>query len=130
MLAGQVARPDRVGRDDLVTYIHASGQSPVVIPLMRVIHRRPYDPLPADRDYPVRLLWGDKDRVLPFKHYGPATLERLPGAELIRLQNAGHVPMSDDPARVAELILEVTGAAGGTVVSNPKWVNRDAEQRR
>jgi pimeloyl-ACP methyl ester carboxylesterase len=130
MLAGQVARPDRVRRDDLVTYIHASGHAPVVVPLMRVIHHRAFDPLPADRDYPVRLLWGDKDRVLPFKHYGPATLERLPGAELMRLENAGHVPMSDDPARVAELILEVTRAADGTVVSNPKWVNRDAEQRR
>jgi pimeloyl-ACP methyl ester carboxylesterase len=37
-------------------------------------------------------------------------LERLPGAELIHLRDVGHVPMSDDPARVAELILEVTTA--------------------
>ena len=34
---------------------------------------------------------------------------------MIRLQGAGHVPMSDDPARVAELILEVAGAADGAV---------------
>jgi hypothetical protein len=41
-------------------------------------------------------------------------LERLPGAEFIRLKGVGHVPMSDDPARVAELILEVTRAADST----------------
>src|SRR6516164_8861793 len=66
MLAGQVAHPHRVERESLVTYIHASGQSPVVNPLLRVIHHRPVDPLPAERDYPVRLVWADRDRVLPF----------------------------------------------------------------
>jgi pimeloyl-ACP methyl ester carboxylesterase len=38
-------------------------------------------------------------------------LARLPGAELVRLDGVGHVPMSDDPAAVAELILQVTQAA-------------------
>jgi len=118
MLAGQVAHPHYVPRESLVTYIHASGQSPVVDPLLRVLHLRPVDPLPADRDYPVRLVWADRDRVLPFKHFGSPMLERLPGAELIRLQGVGHVPMSDDPARVAELILEVTRSADSAVVSN------------
>jgi pimeloyl-ACP methyl ester carboxylesterase len=118
MLAGQVAHPEHVPRESLVTYIQASGHAPVVGPLLRVIHRRPVDPLPTDRDYPVRLVWGERDRVLPFKHYGLAMLERLPGAEFIRLADAGHVPMSDDPARVAELILQVTRAAKSAVVSN------------
>jgi pimeloyl-ACP methyl ester carboxylesterase len=120
MLAGQVARPHLVPRETLVTYIHATGHSPIVDPLLRIIHRRPVDPLPTERDYPVRLVWGDRDRVLPFKHFGPATLDRLPGAELIHLQNAGHVPMSDDPARVAELILEVTAAVDRAAVSRER----------
>jgi pimeloyl-ACP methyl ester carboxylesterase len=110
LLAGQVAHPHRVPRESLVTYIQATGQSPVVEPLLRALHLNPVDPLPADRDYPVRLVWAERDRVLPFKHFGSPMLERLPGAELIRLKGAGHVPMSDDPARVAELILEVTRA--------------------
>jgi pimeloyl-ACP methyl ester carboxylesterase len=116
MLAGQVAHPHHVPHESLVTYIQASGQSPVVEPLLRVLHLNPVDPLPADRDYPVRLVWGGRDLVLPFKHFGSPMLERLPGAELIRLEGVGHVPMSDDPARVAELILEVTGAVDGAVV--------------
>jgi pimeloyl-ACP methyl ester carboxylesterase len=114
MLAGQVAHPHHVPDESLVTYIHASGQSPVVDPLLRVLHLNAVDPLPVDRDYPVRLVWADRDRVLPFKHFGSPMLERLPGAELIRLSGVGHVPMSDDPAGVAKLILEVTRAADST----------------
>jgi pimeloyl-ACP methyl ester carboxylesterase len=117
MLAGQVAHPHRVPRETLVTYIHASGQSPVVEPLLRVLHLNPVDPLPAERDYPVRLVWAERDRILPFKHFGSPMLERLPGAELIRLSGVGHVPMSDDPARVAELILEVTRAVDHAAMS-------------
>jgi pimeloyl-ACP methyl ester carboxylesterase len=110
LLAGQVAHPHRVPQESLVTYIQASGCSPAVDPLLRVLHRNPVESLPADRDYPVRLVWAERDRVLPFKHFGSAMLERLPGAELIMLSGVGHVPMSDDPARVADLILEVTRA--------------------
>ena len=108
MLARQVAHPHRVPKDMLATYIHATGHSPIVEPLLRVLHLRPVDPLPAERDYPVRLVWGEQDRVLPFKHFGSPMFERLPGAELIRLEGVGHVPMYDEPARVAELILQVT----------------------
>jgi pimeloyl-ACP methyl ester carboxylesterase len=110
LLAGQVAHPQRVPQESLVTYIQASGHSPVVDPLLRVLHLNPVEPLPADRDYPIRLVWAERDRVLPFKHFGAPMLERLPGAELILLSGVGHVPMSDDPARVAKLILEVTRA--------------------
>lgn len=117
LLAGQVAHPHHVPHETLVTYVHASGHSPVVDPLLRVLHLSPVDPLPENRDYPVRLVWGERDLVLPFKHFGSPMLERLPGAELIRLEGVGHVPMSDDPARVAELILEVTRAVDSAVGS-------------
>jgi pimeloyl-ACP methyl ester carboxylesterase len=129
MLAGQVAHPDRVPRESLVAYIQASGQSPVVEPLLRVLHLHPVDPLPTERDYPVRLVWAERDRILPFKHFGSPMLERLPGAELIRLSGVGHVPMSDDPARVAKLILEVTRAVDSTAVSTQRG-NGHVQQRR
>src|SRR3984957_15415985 len=85
MLASQVEHPHRVPPATLATYIHASGQSPVVEPLLRVLHLNPVDPPPAERDYPVRLVWAERDRILPFKHFGSPMLERLPGAELIHL---------------------------------------------
>jgi pimeloyl-ACP methyl ester carboxylesterase len=110
LLAGQVAHPGRVPPEELAAYIRAGALAPVVVPLLREIPLRQVQPLPAERDYPVRLVWADRDRVLPFDGFGTAMLERLPGAELIHLRDVGHVPMSDDPARVAELILEVTTA--------------------
>ena len=110
LLAGQVAHPGRVPPEDLAAYIRAGALAPVVAPLLRQIPLRQVQPLPADRNYPVRLVWADRDRVLPFAGFGAAMLERIPGAELIRLRDVGHVPMSDDPARVAELILQVTTA--------------------
>jgi pimeloyl-ACP methyl ester carboxylesterase len=113
LLAGQVAYPSRVLPEELAATIRAGGAAPVVVPLLRQLPLRQVDPLPAVRDYPVRLVWGSRDRVIPFAGFGSAMLERIPGAELIRLENVGHVPMSDDPARVAELILEVTAGVDG-----------------
>jgi pimeloyl-ACP methyl ester carboxylesterase len=117
LLAGQVARPNRVPPEALAAYIRASSAAPVVAPLLQAIPLRQVQPLPTVRDYPVRLVWGDRDRVLPFDGFGAPMLERLPGAELIRLTGVGHVPMSDDPVTVAKLILEVTRAVDNAAVS-------------
>lgn len=111
LLAPQVAYPNRVAAEELAAYIRAGSEAPVVLPLLRVLPQQQVQPLPADHEYPVRLVWADRDRVLPFDGFGAAMLERLPRAELIRLPGVGHVPMSDEPARVAELILEVTTAS-------------------
>ena len=56
------------------------------------------------------MVWAERDRIIPFEHNGLPLLERVPGAELVRLAGVGHVPMSDDPEQVARLILEVTDA--------------------
>jgi pimeloyl-ACP methyl ester carboxylesterase len=117
LLAGQVAHPNRVPPEALAAYIRASAAAPVVAPLLQAIPLQQVQPLPAVRDYPVRLVWGDRDRVLPFDGFGAPMLERLPGAELIRLKSVGHVPMSDDPVTVAKLILEVTRAVDNAAMS-------------
>jgi pimeloyl-ACP methyl ester carboxylesterase len=117
LLASQVAYPDRVLPEMLAASIRAWGLTPVVAPLLREFPIRQVEPLPAARDYPVRLVWPDQDRVLPFDAFGAPMLERLPGAELVRLRGVGHVPMSDDPVTVANLILDVTRAVDKTAVS-------------
>jgi pimeloyl-ACP methyl ester carboxylesterase len=117
LLATQVAHPNRVPPQALATYIRASALAPAVAPLLREFPLRQVQPLPAVRDYPVRLVWGDRDRVLPFGGFGAPMLGRLPGAEFIRLHGVGHVPMYDDPVTVAKLILEVTRAVDNAAVS-------------
>jgi pimeloyl-ACP methyl ester carboxylesterase len=62
-------------------------------------------------DAPVRVTvgWGDRDRILGV-HQADRVRAALPRARVLTLAGCGHVPMSDDPVRVSELILQTTGA--------------------
>jgi pimeloyl-ACP methyl ester carboxylesterase len=73
----------------------------------------------AGRDYsyasppptvPVSVAWGTRDRILwPRQARRAATL--LPDAEHVLLPGCGHIPMSDAPEQVAELIVTTCGRA-------------------
>lgn len=73
----------------------------------------------AARDYtfegkpsvPVTVGWGTRDRIF-LPHQLDRARQRLPEARHELLDGCGHVPMSDDPERVATLILHTTGAIG------------------
>jgi pimeloyl-ACP methyl ester carboxylesterase len=110
LLATQVEHPDRMDAAEFAASIRAMKHSPVVAPLLRVITKYPLETLPADPACPIRVVWAERDRIIPFERNGLPLLERVPGAEFVRLAGVGHVPMSDDPKQVARLILEVTGA--------------------
>jgi pimeloyl-ACP methyl ester carboxylesterase len=79
-----------------------------------VLRRLPDEPDPGRVDStagPIRIVWGSEDRLLPMRGYSERWRRLLPEAEWIVLEGAGHVPMFDDPARVADLILEVTASS-------------------
>jgi pimeloyl-ACP methyl ester carboxylesterase len=113
LLSTQVAHPERVDPQALAANIRASAHAPAVDALLRQLPLLHLETLPVDTMCPVRVVWAEPDRVIPFEWFGAPLLERLPGAELIRQPGIGHVPMSDEPATVARLILEVTTAADG-----------------
>lgn len=54
---------------------------------------------------PVTIAWGTQDRLL-LRRQGIRAKHAIPGARLIRLPGCGHVPMNDDPALVARVILD------------------------
>jgi hypothetical protein len=54
---------------------------------------------------PVTVAWGDRDRLLVGGQARRAWA-MLPAARHLRLAGCGHVPMSDDPPRVATVLLE------------------------
>lgn len=63
----------------------------------------PFDrTLPAD--VPVTIAWGTHDRVLR-PHQAKRARRILPSATHITLPHCGHVPMSDNPALVADVLL-------------------------
>ncbi|MFE5819002.1 alpha/beta fold hydrolase [Streptomyces sp. NPDC056479] len=54
---------------------------------------------------PVTVAWGNKDRLL-VPRQGIRAKRIIPRARLVRLPGCGHVPMSDDPALVARVLLD------------------------
>ncbi|MEU8590450.1 alpha/beta fold hydrolase [Streptomyces sp. NPDC048664] len=54
---------------------------------------------------PVTVAWGTRDRIL-VRRQGVRAKRAIPGARLIRLPGCGHVPMNDDPALVARVLLD------------------------
>jgi pimeloyl-ACP methyl ester carboxylesterase len=61
-------------------------------------------------DVPVTIAWGDRDRMLPPRQARVAR-QRLPHARFAALPGCGHVPMTDDPGLVAQVLLD--GSAQG-----------------
>ncbi|MFF2848143.1 alpha/beta fold hydrolase [Streptomyces sp. NPDC058001] len=58
-------------------------------------------------EIPVTVAWGTHDRLL-LRRQGIRAKHAIPGARLVRLPGCGHVPMSDDPALVARVILDTS----------------------
>ncbi|MGH3314255.1 MAG: alpha/beta fold hydrolase [Streptomyces sp.] len=56
-------------------------------------------------EIPVTIGWGEKDRLL-LRRQGVRAKKTIPGARLASLPGCGHVPMNDDPAVVARLVLD------------------------
>jgi pimeloyl-ACP methyl ester carboxylesterase len=58
---------------------------------------------------PVTVAWGAKDRILP-PHQAERARELLPEARHVALPSCGHVPMTDNPDLVADLILQTAAS--------------------
>ena len=67
--------------------------------------------VPFRPDVPVTIAWSGCDRVIPYARYGRPYLERIEGARGLIIAGVGHVPMYDDPARVAAQILDSSTSA-------------------
>jgi pimeloyl-ACP methyl ester carboxylesterase len=55
-------------------------------------------------DVPVTIAWGSRDRILRRPRAALIT-QLIPNARLLTLPGCGHVPMSDDPDMVAQVLL-------------------------
>lgn len=111
----------RAGRTVLTSTIYArpGRRSPQAAVLETVALREAtgfHQTLAAGRDVlftddvpelPVTIAWGSSDRLL-LRRQGIRAKHTVPGARLVRLPGCGHVPMNDDPALVARVILDTS----------------------
>lgn len=98
---------ERIPAPEFRAMLRAMGRTRILPALLKTMGRDgPMAPLASN--VPIRIAWGEHDRVIPFPVYGAPMLERARAAERITLPAAGHVPMYDDPHAVATAILGVT----------------------
>lgn len=61
-------------------------------------------------DVPITIAWGEHDRIL-LPYHAAIARRRMPQAHHVWLHGCGHVPMADDPAQVARVLLEGSAPA-------------------
>ncbi|MDI9929593.1 alpha/beta fold hydrolase [Rhodococcus sp. IEGM 1354] len=69
--------------------------------------------IPVDEDVPVTVAWGRRDWVLPV-YQAPLVKKTFPQAQVRTYPGLGHVPMTDDPALVAAILLQGSSSARST----------------
>lgn len=100
-------RGDLVPVDEAVGLLLDARECRVLPQLVRSGRRQGMvEPL-DDVDVRVQVLWGQRDRVIPWARHGRPLRDRLTRADFVPLEGLGHTPMYDDPALVAERILRV-----------------------
>jgi pimeloyl-ACP methyl ester carboxylesterase len=108
--AGIVSRPSRMPAEqalgDMTAFLAAHDTVQVVLAQLTAFNGQ----VPAG--IPVTIAWGTKDRLLRPRQVLVAK-QRLPRARIRPLPGCGHVPMTDDPALVADVLLQGSGHLAG-----------------
>jgi pimeloyl-ACP methyl ester carboxylesterase len=63
----------------------------------------------AGIDVPTLVVWGAADRVVPAEH-GHAYADHIPGARLVILEKAGHLPQLEAPDELLSLVWDFTNS--------------------
>jgi len=107
--------------------LRATLECPGLLPLLGTVMSGQLDPLPDPPGCPIRIAWGERDRLIPLERFAQPILQRVPRAELVVLPGVGHVPMGDDPQLVVRTILEVTRAAERSAAGSEAHLEYDRE---
>jgi pimeloyl-ACP methyl ester carboxylesterase len=97
-LAGSVAHPERVPAADAARLVRAYADAPGFTAVNRAMRAGTFTRL-ADVGVPVTLVWPEHDRLVARPRTIPDRVRQ------IALPGCGHVPMWDDPAAVAQVLL-------------------------
>ena len=109
-----VAHPLQIPRHEIGPSVRALANAPWFDDTLRAINDEHFTGGEAI-SVPVTIAWGEHDRVLLPRQAGRAA-QAIPSARMLTLHGCGHVPMTDDPEQVAQVIL--AGSAGGGSASH------------
>lgn len=97
-----VGRPSRMSSEQVVGDMHAFVAARPAVQMILSDMTRFTGQVPAD--VPVTFGWGTRDLLLPYPQSRTAR-GKVPHARVVPLRGCGHVPMTDDPAAVADVLL-------------------------
>jgi pimeloyl-ACP methyl ester carboxylesterase len=103
-------RGDRMSVADAVDVLADARECTVLPALLKAGRRDGQIAQLSSPDCPIRVVWGRRDKIIPYARYGRPLLHRVSGVEQVSLPAAGHVPMWDAPTLLRCLILELTGS--------------------
>jgi pimeloyl-ACP methyl ester carboxylesterase len=106
-----VAHPERLSAEDAALFIESAWRCTCFEGILEALMVEPPAPVFEALPCPVRVVWGEEDRLLPMQGYSEHWRRVLVGADWLTLRGVGHVPMYDDPEAVARAILEWTERA-------------------
>jgi pimeloyl-ACP methyl ester carboxylesterase len=99
---------------ELLAHMMRGGAACEVTPLIAHAERAGWNLGGGPIECPVRIVWGDADRILvPPGATVRFREEWVPGADWVELGEVGHCPQLDVPLETAELILGFTDPGGG-----------------
>ena len=105
VLRGLMERGPRVALPDARGILRDAHVCRVVPALLRAGRRDGFEPT-EELPCPVRVVWGRRDRVIPYERHGRPLIARLPGVTQASLPGAGHVPTWDAPVLLTSLVRE------------------------
>jgi pimeloyl-ACP methyl ester carboxylesterase len=108
LFAQVVARPWRIPAPDAAGALRALARSPAFDAALDVITARHFSG-GAEIAVPVTIAWGQRDRLL-IPRQARRAARAIPEARVVTLPGCGHVPMADDPDRIARVLLEGSAA--------------------
>lgn len=104
--AQMFARPASVPAEDLAGLVRSVAHSPGTLPVLRAAMGQ--EIVGGGTMAPLTIAWGQRDALL-LPRQGRRAVERLSFAQLVPLAGCGHVPLWDNPERVAQTVLDGTG---------------------
>lgn len=110
LFAQLYGRPARLPADEAVATLEDAWAAPAFPGALAAFDRYRFSGGEQLAGAHVTIAWANKDRLLLYGRQAPRARAALPRARHVTL-GAGHVPFSDDPAAVAEVIASTAGAA-------------------
>jgi pimeloyl-ACP methyl ester carboxylesterase len=103
--AQMFAKPWAVPAEDAAGLVRSMAHSPGTLPVLRSAMGA--EIAGGGLMAPLTVAWGQRDALL-LPRQGRRAVERLSYAQLVPLAGCGHVPLWDDPERVARVVLDGT----------------------